>query len=142
MKIDTLTGNFVVCANCPVLVDTYVTPDSLAKEFERDRQATWDQPVVGPAPVGGWEFHRPTIIEYPSALKDGKVEGTVVVEGRIGTDGFPDGIRVVSAGHPDLAKAAVAAVREDRWEPARVRGVAVEVPFSFRFEYVLQLRTR
>ena len=141
MKIDTLTGDFVVCAECPVVADTYVTPESLLKEFESDRQATWDLPAVGPAPIGGWENHHFTPIEYPSNLKDAKVQGTVVVEGQIGTDGFPRDI-VASADNPELANAAVTVVQRDRWEPARVRGVAVQVPFNFKFEYVLRLPKR
>ena len=141
MKIDTLTGNFVVCAECPEVPGPYVAPESMLKEFEADRQATWDLPAVGPAPIGGWENDHFMQIEYPSNLKDAKVQGIVVVEGQIGTDGFPRDI-VASADNPELAKAAVARVKSDRWEPARVRGVAVQVPFNFKFEYVLRLPRR
>lgn len=141
MKIDTLTGNFVVCGECPQVPSPYVAPESMVKEFEADRQATWDLPAVGPTPIGGWENDHFTPIEYPSNLKAAGVQGIVVVEGQIGTDGFPRDI-VASADNPELANAAVARVKSDRWEPARVRGVAVQVPFSFKFEYVLRLPKR
>ena len=140
MEIDTLTDAFTVCAECPAEIDTYVPPDSLVAEFQRDREASWNQPVRGPEPVGGWEFYWSRLPEYPPALKDARLEGTVVVEGRIGTDGFASGLRVVSDVHPALASAALEAVQAERWEPGRVRGVAVEVPLRMTIDYILHAR--
>ena len=93
MEVDTLTDAFTVCADCPAEVDTYVPPDSLVAEFQRDREDSWNQPVKGPEPVGGWEFYWSRLPEYPQTLKEAGLEGTVVVEGRIGTDGFANGLR-------------------------------------------------
>jgi TonB family protein len=140
MEIDTLTDAFTVCAECPAEIDTYVPPDSLVAEFQRDRAASWNQPVRGPEPVGGWEFYWSRLPEYPPALKDARLEGTVVVEGRIGTDGSASGLRVVSDVHPALASAALEAVQAERWEPGRVRGVAVEVPLRMTIDYILHAR--
>jgi len=142
MEIDTLTDAFTVCAECPADIDTYMPPDSLVAEFQRDREASWNQPVKGPEPVGGWEFYWSRLPEYPRALKDAMLEGTVVVEGRIGIDGFASGLRVVSAVHPALASAALEAVQAERWEPGRVRGVAVEVPLRMTIDYILHARGR
>ena len=142
MEIDTLTDAFTVCAECPADIDTYMPPDSLVAEFQRDREASWNQPVKGPEPVGGWEFYWSRLPEYPRALKDAMLEGTVVVEGRIGIDGFVSGPRVVSAVHPALASAALEAVQAERWEPGRVRGVAVEVPLRMTIDYILHARGR
>ena len=36
-----------------------------------------------------------------------RLEGTTIVEGQIGTDGFPTAMRVVSSEHPDLGMAAI-----------------------------------
>jgi len=140
MEIDTLTDSFTVCADCPPEIDTYVPPDSLVAEFQRDREASWNQPVRGPEPVGGWEFYWSRLPEYPRSLKDARLEGKVVVEGRIGTDGFASGLRVVSDVHPALASAALDAVQAERWEPGRVRGVAVEVPLRMTIDYILHAR--
>jgi TonB family protein len=136
MAIAPLIVHYVICADCPASnVAPFMMPESLRKEFERDREAAWNSPVVGPAPVGGWEFDQPQRLEYPAALKESGLSGTVTIEGRVGTDGFATALRVVS-GHPDLARAAVALVKEQQWEPARVRGLAVDVPLRVEVEYV------
>ena len=51
---------------------------------------------------------------YPSDLVESGVEGTVVLKGRIGTDGLIDDVAVVSAPHPGLGQSAMDAVRQ--WE--------------------------
>jgi TonB family protein len=140
MEIGTLTDTFTVCADCSPEIDTYVPPDSLVAEFQRDRHDAWHQPVKGPEPVGGWESYWSRLPQYPEALRNAGLEGTVVVEGRIGTDGFTSGLKVLSAVHPALADAAVEAVQAERWEPGRVRGVAVEVPLRMTIDYVLHPR--
>jgi TonB family protein len=140
MAIDTLTDSFTVCADCPPEIDTYVPPESLVAEFQRDREASWNQPVRSPEPVGGWEFYWSRLPAYPQALKNARLEGRVVVEGRIGIDGFASDLRVLSPVHPALASAALEAVQAERWEPGRVRGVAVEVPLRMTIEYILRAR--
>jgi len=55
---------------------------------------------------------------------------------------FASGLRVVSAVHPALASAALEAVQAERWEPGRVRGVAVEVPLRMTIDYILHARGR
>ena len=58
MAVETLTDTFTVCADCPPEIDTYVPPDSLVAEFQRDRQDAWNQPVkaqsrrAGGNPIG------------------------------------------------------------------------------------------
>jgi TonB family protein len=137
MKIAPLMIHYVICADCPTSnVAPFMMPESLKREFEHDREAAWNSPVVGPAPDGGWEFDQPQLLEYPVALKEAGLSGTVTIEGRVGTDGFATALRVVS-GHPDLARAAVALVKEQQWEPARVRGIVVDVPLRVEVEYVL-----
>src|SRR6185436_19232403 len=101
-------------------------PDSLAKEIEQDRRE-WAQKqvVAGPEPVGGWETLHATIPDYPEFLEREKLEGSGVIEGVIGTDGFRTKMRVVSAPHTDLAKAALELLQNEQWQPARVHGVAL-----------------
>ena len=99
-----------------------------------------NQPVKGPEPVGGWESYWSRLPEYPRTLRDAGLEGTVIVEGRIGTDGLASDLKVVSDVHPALASAAVEAVQAERWEPGRVRGVAIEVPLRMTIDYILHAR--
>ena len=140
MEVETLTDTFTVCADCPPEIDTYVPPDSLVAEFQRDRMDASNQPVKGPEPVGGWESYWSRLPEYPRTLRDAGLEGTVIVEGRIGTDGLASDLKVVSDVHPALASAAVEAVQAERWEPGRVRGVAIEVPLRMTIDYILHAR--
>jgi TonB family protein len=140
MEVDTLTDTFTVCADCSPEIDTYVPPDSLVAEFQRDRKDASSQPVKGPEPIGGWESYWSRMPEYPRTLKAAGLEGTVIVEGRIGTNGFASNLKVVSDVHSALASAAVEAVQAERWEPGRVRGVAIEVPLKMTIDYILHAR--
>jgi hypothetical protein len=60
----------------------------------------------------------------------------VVIEGVIGRDGSVSRLKTVGAPHFDLAAAAIAALAGQHWEPARVRGVSVEVPLRMMLQYV------
>jgi TonB family protein len=91
---------------------------------------TASQPIVGPRYTGTRGF------QYPDGLR---LSGDVVLEGHIGTDGLPRGLRVVSAMEPELARAALAVAQQGRWEPARVRGMPLEVPIRITVVYRLTL---
>lgn len=107
-------------------------PPSLVEEFERDLR---DQGRV-PADV---QPPRPVIwvtADYPAGLRGTDTTGGVRLDGRIGTDGFLTGLRVVNAAHPDLAQAALDGAARARWDPARIRGTLVEVPAQLTFEFV------
>ena len=68
---------------------------------------------------------RPT---YPAAMRAAGREGVVPLEALIGVDGTVASVRVLSAQvHPDFAIAAVDAVRQWRFTPTLLNGVAVEV---------------
>ena len=133
MAIETVVSEFTICAACAGIV----VPESLAKEFEADRQDSLEHPVTAPRPAGGWEYYRPGNGDYPTELRDAGVEGTVTIEGVIGIDGVPAAIKTQST-NASLARAAVAALAAELWEPGRVRGVAVEVPFRFLIRYKLK----
>lgn len=64
---------------------------------------------------------------YPDALRIAGVGGTVVLSGRIGTEGRLDELNVVSASHADLASAAVEAVQQWQFDSTLLNCVAVEV---------------
>ena len=66
--------------------------------------------------------------QYPQAMADAGLEGVVPVEAVIGKDGSVTAVRVVSAQvHPEFARAAENAVREWKFSPTLLNGVAVEV---------------
>ena len=64
-------------------------------------------------------------ITYPAALRAAGVEGTVEIEGRVGTDGSPIQLEVLSETHPELNDAVITVLKSSLWTPARVRGVPV-----------------
>jgi TonB family protein len=73
---------------------------------------------------------------YPAALRGSGTSGTVVMEGRIGVDGYVNDIRVVSEAHPELTHSAIAAVRDWRFTQTLLNCQPVEptmtITASFR----------
>jgi protein TonB len=84
-------------------------------------------------PLGGYQ----TTPRYPESARTAGIEGTSVLRFVVRPDGLVGTINVErSAGHPDLDRSAVEAVRTWRFEPAR-RGkeaVAVWVTIPIKFE--------
>ena len=132
MQLEPVTGSFIVCVMCP---DDDTLPDSIAAELQRDRDAARTQLAMAAEPMGGWESFKPAA---PRSLRERPtpIEGLVVIEGVIGRDGSVSRLKTVGAPHFDLAAAAIAALAGQRWEPARVRGVSVEVPLRIMLQYV------
>ena len=64
---------------------------------------------------------------FPSNLRGTGVSAKVVMEGRIALDGYITDIRLVGDAHPDLASAAVAAVREWKFTQTLLNCEPVEV---------------
>lgn len=107
-------------------------------------------PGIGP---GDWNGGKPTIIDvgaldrpprtrsqaapdYPAALRRDLVEGEVVVEFEVDTQGRVVAARIVGGGHREFEQAALRAVLRWRFEPGRSGGRVVPfrmaVPISFR----------
>jgi hypothetical protein len=59
----------------------------------------------------------------------------VQMTGVIGDGGLPSGLSVSSATSPGLAVAVLAAVRQMRWEPARLRGVPVSTSMTLEIRF-------
>jgi TonB family protein len=69
------------------------------------------------------------------SFRKNRIAGRVELQARIGVDGSPTAVRIVEPAHPDLAMAAQAIVRQWRREPARVRGVPVEIPIRLTVDF-------
>lgn len=74
---------------------------------------------------------------YPAIAQSARVEGVVIIEAVIGTDGGVRDARVLRS-HALLDKAALDAVREWRYEPTRLNGVAVPVIVTVTVQFRLQ----
>ncbi len=99
-------------------------------------------PPIGAVRVGGNIRAPRKLVDvrpvYPPAMRDGGFEGVVPMDAQIGVDGRVTSVRVISAQvHPDLAKAAVDAVRQWRFSPTLLNGVAVEVLMTVAVQFSL-----
>jgi hypothetical protein len=106
-------------------------PPSLVAEFERDERERSGEPLLPPRPT------RLPPMEYPSRLRDGKIEGRIVLTGRLSVDGVFEEMRVLSSDRPELEQPTLETLARVRWEPARLRGKSVAVPLTIGIRYVL-----
>ena len=121
------------------MVATRLTPEQLADGQRRarewvmaieERTATVAVPPPEPTRIKG-DLQQPTKItdvrpEYPAIAVSARVQGLVIVEATIGTDGkVKDAVVVQSI--PLLDAAALAAVRQREFTPTVVKGAPVSV---------------
>ena len=76
-------------------------------------------------------------VAYPDAAKTAGTEGTVVVQAVILTDGSIGNPTAFAAADPELAKAAVDAVRQWKYVPAMLNGKPVEVVTTVEIDFRL-----
>jgi TonB family protein len=73
---------------------------------------------------------------YPPDAKEQRIDGTVSVAVRVGTDGLVKDATVRKS-VPRLDEAALAAVRQWTFRPGRAKGKPVEVVVTITFEFRL-----
>jgi TonB family protein len=110
----------------------------------RASRATATPRPEGPAPLKiGGNVRPPKKVRdvrpvYPSSMKEAGIEGTVPLDAVIGRDGSVSSVRVASATvHPDLAIAAIDAVRQWKFEPTLLNGAPVEVMMTVTIDFRL-----
>ena len=75
---------------------------------------------------------------YPQTMRDAGLEGIVPMEALVGRDGDVLSVRVLSAQvHPELAMAAVDAVRQWRFDSTLLNGERVEVVITVSVQFSL-----
>jgi periplasmic protein TonB len=75
--------------------------------------------------------------EYPRIAQVMHLSGTVELQARIGTDGTVQELEVVS-GNPILARAAIEAVQQWRYQPTRLDGQPVEVETHITVTFTME----
>lgn len=96
-----------------------------------------------PVRIGG-NIRPPRKIEdvrpiYPQAMREAGLEGFVPLGAVIDTEGRVSSVRLIgSHAHPELARAAVDAVRQWRFTPTLLNGEAVEVFMNVTVRFSLQ----
>lgn len=113
---------------------------------ETERPAT--RPAAAPAgPIAlkvGGHIQPPKKIKhtnpiYPQSMKDAGIEGTVPIEAVIAGDGSVQTVRVLTSEvHPDLAIAAVDAVRQWKFEPTLLNGKPVAIKMKVTIDFRLK----
>jgi TonB family protein len=75
---------------------------------------------------------------YPPKQRESGVASTVVVEGRVGTDGLFKDLRPLAPADPDFASATIDALRRWQFTPIRFDGVPVEMNIRVTANFVVQ----
>jgi len=73
---------------------------------------------------------------YPPLARQARIQGTVRLEAEISKDGTIENLKVIS-GHPLLIQAALDAVKQWRYQPTLLNGVAVEVVTTVDVNFTL-----
>lgn len=73
--------------------------------------------------------------DYPAALREAGIEGTVKVAARIGVDGHTTDVSVLQSAHPDLSQLASDAIARWRYQPTTVQGVTVATDVTVTVEF-------
>jgi TonB family protein len=97
--------------------------------------------ALGAVRVGG-NVHAPTKVkhvnpEYPPIAQSARVQGVVILEAIIGTDGHVDDARVLRS-IPLLDQAALDAVRQWEFTPTHLNGAPVPVIMTVTVQFTLQ----
>jgi TonB family protein len=116
--------------------------DAGPKESRRTVTASYAAPSCGSTTVGG-NLKPPMKVRdvrprFKQSWTDANVEGDVLLQARIGTDGRVQHVEVVSPGNPELEDEAIAAVSQWEFSPTYLNCEAVEVRMfvtvSFKIE--------
>jgi TonB family protein len=125
-------------------------PDPELQQLRDQRRSKREATSCGSTPTGGGQgppiggnLRPPMKIKhvsptYPANLRTEPIEGTVVLQGRIGTDGIFDELNVVSAPHPDFANAALEAVRQWEFDSTLLNCVPIPVPIKVTVHFQQQ----
>jgi TonB family protein len=96
---------------------------------------------VVPQRVGG-DISAPVLLSaikpiYPTFAREKDVQGVVVLQGVIGTDGSVLLVQLESSESPGLVGAAIEAVKRWRYKPAMLNGVPIEFPTTITVNFTL-----
>lgn len=119
-----------------------VEVDRVARETLKpaDRlPAAWprDAPAVDGQVIPALKVLKKVDAVYPPAAKDARIQGTVILHVLVGKTGEVEDVEVLKGLPKGLSEAAVAAVRQWRFEPATVDGKPVPARTTLTFNFSL-----
>lgn len=75
---------------------------------------------------------------YPTILVDLEIEGKVIVEFIIETDGSINNIQIIESTHPEFSKEVIRVMKlMPRWKPGKVNGKTVRVKYDVTVAFSL-----
>ena len=115
-----------------------VTGPPPAQEEEEESEPELFMVVEQPPKIIGGLASLNESLEYPRVALQSGIEGNVVVQVVVNTDGAPESPNVVRSASPLLDQSAIDAVMAQRFEPGKQRGRAVRtvitIPVRFRLK--------
>jgi len=110
--------------------DDWEAPQNDGMKFEYIAREVEPSAFVG--------FRVEDFVEYPELAKEAGIEGRVIIAAFISKKGIPKNIYLVKGVFESLDQAALDAVRQSRWNPAKQQGkrigVWVNIPVSFKLK--------
>ena len=76
--------------------------------------------------------------QYPAKAKDARIQGTVLLECVVETDGTVGDVKVTKSLDEDLDQEAIKAVKQWRFEPGKKDGKAVRVQITLEMTFTLK----
>jgi len=74
---------------------------------------------------------------YPASLSEAGVQGAVLLEANIASDGRTNVVRVIASPHPGLERAAIEAVSQWEFAPTTLNGSIIETPMNISVTFRL-----
>ena len=99
-------------------------------------QAVYDTADPMPRMIGGLQALQ-TAIQYPEEARAAGLSGRVIVAFVVDAEGRVSEATVLRSAHPLLDEAALAAIRQARFEPGRLQGTPVAVRMALPITFVL-----
>ena len=133
LQIGSLEETYTVAAGAPAPVPTSVDPATLQERQQR----IGDGPLQPPIKLRGLDP------AYPDSLRASGTQGSVILEAVVAADGSMQVLNVLTPVDPDLltpvqpelARAAVAAVRQWFYQPTRLHGVPVDTRMTVTINF-------
>jgi TonB family protein len=143
MKIGMVEETISVTSGPPAVVDPAV--QRAREERVQAFLAKRAEHTCSPAPADavtriGGNLRAPAKLKdvrpvYPAGLEQSGIDGSVLLEANIGTDGSVTNVDVISATHPDLAASAVEAVRQWQFDATLLNCVPVDVAMKVNISF-------
>jgi len=133
--------NFDASLDLDESLNTRQQPTAPSDEDEGETEDMEDEIFVvveeSPELIGGMASLREDV-EYPQFAKKAGVEGRVIVQFVVGKDGNVQDPQVIRGVHDLLDKAAVKAVKKQKFKPGKQRGRPVRVQMSLPVSFKLK----